>query len=120
MSKKKMKRAVAHPKAKSKAKTPKNEEEGELYIEPMLLKDLLLADSENKNGQLTLRLVESEWQKTVVANQARMMQLKKAAEEADTTFKEIVTALERKYHIDMKDYAYNAESGRLNYLGVKK
>lgn len=89
------------------------------FIEPLLLERLLRAELEVKNAVLHRRIGEMETQITLL--RAQLQQTAHTAQLAAATqnYQNVVKELEGRYHVDMRSYGYDAETGKLAKLDAE-
>ena len=83
------------------------------HIKPMLLEKLLRRDAELKNAHLTKRVADLEWREKMIAHANRMERFDEHIKVAQDEFQQVVREVEKAHKINMRDYAYDTETGRL-------
>ena len=101
-------------KRKRKAKPKDN---GELFLTSELLSGLLLADAEVKNAELVLKVTDLSWRETQREHLQKRLALERAVKVQKDAYQQLTKKVGNEYRIDMKEYAYDTETGRLNHIG---
>lgn len=99
---------------KKKSRKPKPKDE--LIIEELLLQKLLRMDAELKNAVLTDQLARAEHRIKEYQWSEQAKKLVEATQQANRNFSEVVSEVEARYDIDMKEYAYDSDTGLLTPL----
>jgi hypothetical protein len=102
---------------KKRKKKAKPKDNGEMFLTPELLHELLLADAEAKNASLVLKVADLSWKETQREHLQKRLALEKAVQVQKAAYQQVTKKVGKKYNIDMKEYAYDTETGRLNHTG---
>jgi hypothetical protein len=94
----------------------KDEVPKDVFLKSEQLHYLLRFDAELKNAQLVAKVAELEWRVQLQAHNARMAKLAADTKAASSKFKEVALIVGKAYNIDMKEYAYDPETGRLSKI----
>lgn len=94
-------------------------EDQELRLQPRELYELMYLETKIQNQQLTKRLMQLEWERTVAAQSQKVRQIDKEEEDAKKRYLELVKDVETRLNIKMSEYTYDDQTGNLVNASTK-
>lgn len=89
---------------------------GDVFMSKEHLDRLLRFDAELKNAHLTLKVVALEWELKKNEHASQIQRLRNDLTAAETAFADVVSVVEEAYDVNLKECAYDPETGRLAKL----